>query len=124
MGSGKTNEKNTQMNIFDVPRTLFNSSSSRELSLAQKQEIYFQDYSLVPLMVAVSIKVCHIKAALIALIITEICQENYPSCIPDKATRLAKTGNPKEIATLEMKLYAEAAESIADGDMIDAAIYG
>lgn len=119
--SGKVNEKNTQMNLFDIPGVLFNSSSWRTLNLAEKSEIYFQDYSLTPLMVFVSIKFC---LEIIITVLTMEYQENYPKCIPDKPTRLAKTGSPREIACLEMKLFAEAAESIADGDLVDTAIHG
>ena len=42
------------MNLFDIPEALFDSSSWKNSTLAQKLEIYFYDYGLTPLMVFVS----------------------------------------------------------------------
>ena len=54
MYSAKKNEKDGQMNLFDIPEALFDSSSWKNNTLAQKLDIYFYDYGLTPLMVFVS----------------------------------------------------------------------
>lgn len=53
-----------------------------------------------------------------------VTQENYTKYSPDNATSMAKRGTPAEIACNEMRLIADAAEAIADGDLVDAAIHG
>lgn len=50
------NEKNSQIGLFDIPGMLLSAAKSRELTLAQKSEIYFHDYSLSHLMFFVSIE--------------------------------------------------------------------
>lgn len=50
------NEKNSQIGLFDIPGMLLSAGKSRELTLAQKSEIYFHDYSLSHLMFFVSIE--------------------------------------------------------------------
>ncbi|KAI7855495.1 replication factor RFC1 C terminal domain-containing protein [Circinella umbellata] len=98
----KKNEKDGQMNLFDIPEALFDSSSWKNNTLAQKLDIYFYDYGLTPLMVF----------------------ENYLKFIPDKPSKMCLTGHPTEIASLEMKMAAKAAEAIADGDLVNSMIHG
>ncbi|KAG0184874.1 hypothetical protein DFQ28_010294 [Apophysomyces sp. BC1034] len=99
---GKTNEKSSQLGIFDIPLELMSSRSWQEKSLAEKSSLYFHDAALAPLMIF----------------------ENYTKCKPEKASRLAKTGSSQEIACREMELAAKAAEAIADGDLMDTKIHG
>ncbi|KFD55293.1 hypothetical protein M514_03934 [Trichuris suis] len=79
-------KKDVNMNIFEATRSLFtDAEGSAQLSLIDRAEIFFTDYSLVPLFV----------------------QENYPHCVAanNMLDRLA--------------LLAEAAQFIADGDVVD-----
>ncbi|KAI9477089.1 replication factor RFC1 C terminal domain-containing protein [Zychaea mexicana] len=98
----KANEKDSTMNLFDIPDALFSTPSWYNHTLAQKLDIYFYDYGLTPLMVF----------------------ENYLKFRPDKPNKLCKTGRPAELAALEMKMAAQAAEAMADGDLVNSMIHG
>ncbi|KAG0747208.1 hypothetical protein G6F62_002034 [Rhizopus arrhizus] len=99
---GKMNNKNTILNPFEIPGELLASTNWRQKDLNQKSEIYFHDYNLAPLMI----------------------HENYLKTKPSKATQLCKSGSQKEIECIEMELAAQAAEAIADGDLVDSMIHG
>ncbi|KAI9252346.1 hypothetical protein BDA99DRAFT_179359 [Phascolomyces articulosus] len=98
----KLNEKDGQMNLFDIPEALFDASSWKSKSLAQKLDIYFYDFGLTPLMVF----------------------ENYLKFVPERPSKLCKTGRPAEIQSLQMKMAAQAAEAMADGDLVSSMIHG
>ncbi|KAI9269006.1 replication factor RFC1 C terminal domain-containing protein [Phascolomyces articulosus] len=97
---GKSNQKYTQLSVFDIAGALLSRSGSFGKSLSEKSEYYYHDYNLAHLMIF----------------------ENYLSVIPAKAE--AKTGNPFETEQNEIGLFAKAAESIADGDLVDSQIHG
>ncbi|ORE17800.1 DNA replication factor C, large subunit [Rhizopus microsporus] len=99
---GKTNQKNTILNPFEIPGELLASGNWRQKTLNEKYEIYFHDYNLSPLMF----------------------YENYCKVKPQKASLMSTTGSAKEIACNEMELIAKAAEAIADGDLVDSMIHG
>ncbi|RCI04017.1 hypothetical protein CU098_011383 [Rhizopus stolonifer] len=97
---GKNNQKHSILGLFDIPSELLSAGNWRNKSLSEKYEVYFHDYSLSHLMI----------------------QENYLKCSPERAR--SETGNPNEIACNEMDLFAQAAEAIADGDLVDTMIHG
>ena len=75
---------------------MFNANSKKTLN--DKADLYFQDHSFVPLMVA----------------------ENYVKARPVLASR--ETGSRQQLKQLE--LLRKASESISDGDLIDRMIHG
>ncbi|KAI9316053.1 replication factor RFC1 C terminal domain-containing protein [Dichotomocladium elegans] len=97
---GKTNEKYSQLNIFDIPGQLLDHTSWQTTTLAQKSEVYFHDYSLSHLMMF----------------------ESYLKSNPSKSQRLAKS--IKETDANAMSLAAMAADMMADGDIVDSKIHG
>ncbi|KAI9361124.1 replication factor RFC1 C terminal domain-containing protein [Pilaira anomala] len=97
---GKTNQKFTVLNLFEIPGALFSADSWRSKNLNEKANIYFHDYTLANL----------------------IIQENYLKCKPERAR--TPTGNPIEEACNEMELMSQAADAIADGDLVDSMIHG
>lgn len=99
--SAKMNEKNT----IQTPWTLYGKlfapsafSSASALTLNEKQEIYFQDHSTMPLFV----------------------QENYCKAKFSRASGLM--GRDLQVKNLE--LIANASEAISDGDLVDRMIHG
>ncbi|KAI8849282.1 replication factor RFC1 C terminal domain-containing protein [Chytridium lagenaria] len=91
-------EKNTTMGPFDATAKLFSKVSFREMTFAEKSELYFTDYSLMPLMV----------------------QENYVKMDPAIARETAQ--NPRMVDFETLGLLSSAADSIANGDIIDTAL--
>lgn len=95
------NEKNTIQTPWTLYGKLFAPSSFSAvsaLSLNEKQELYFQDHSAMPLFV----------------------QENYIKTNFARANGLS--GPEQQLKNLE--LVAKASEAISDGDMIDRMIHG
>ncbi|KAJ3247399.1 hypothetical protein HDU78_004373 [Chytriomyces hyalinus] len=91
----KSSEKNMTMSPWDVTGTLFNRVSFRETSFADKLELYFSDFSLIPLMI----------------------QENYIKMDPVLAK---ENGGPnKAQQDIEaLNLLSNAADAIAHADII------
>jgi len=96
---GKTNEKYSQINLFEIPGMLLSSARSREMSLSQKSEIYFHDYSLSHLMFF----------------------ENYARWNSDRAM---SGKNQAEQEALQMDAIADAADAMSDGAIVDGMIHG
>ncbi|KAG9304278.1 hypothetical protein G9A89_019840 [Geosiphon pyriformis] len=97
----KASEKSDILSPWDVLSKLFNASSWVErnnVTLDDKLELYFQDPSLIPLMV----------------------QENYIKPKPQRA--VSQPGNDFIEISLEMR--KKAADAICDGDIIDRKIHG
>ncbi|GAA5948383.1 hypothetical protein JCM3775_001641, partial [Rhodotorula graminis] len=102
---GKALVRMNEKNALQTPWTLFSKlfgpqafSPVSGLSLTDKLEVYFQDFSIMPLFV----------------------QENY---IKGKFTRAAgASGVEAQIKNLD--LVCKAAEAISDGDLVDAMIHG
>ncbi|KAI9483454.1 MAG: replication factor RFC1 C terminal domain-containing protein [Benjaminiella poitrasii] len=97
---GKSNQKYSILNLFDIPVELLTSGNWRSKSLNEKYDVYFHDYSLSHLMMF----------------------ENYLKCVPEKANYNAK--NNTEVSCNQMDLIAKAADAIADGDLVDTMIHG
>ncbi|EIM85335.1 DNA replication factor C large subunit [Stereum hirsutum FP-91666 SS1] len=97
----KMNEKYAVMTPFNIIQKMLGpymfGPTSRE-TLGDKMELYFQDYSFVPLFV----------------------QENYLKTTPVRARN--EEGPMKELKVLD--LMEKASESISDGDLVDALIHG
>lgn len=74
------------------------SPTARE-TLSDKIELYFHDYSFIPLFV----------------------QENYLKFEP---ARLRSVSNPREKTIKQLRLMDKAASSISDADLVDALIHG
>ncbi|TFY76813.1 hypothetical protein EWM64_g7199 [Hericium alpestre] len=97
----KMNEKYSTMTPFNITQKILGpylfSRTSRE-TLGDKMELYFQDYSFVPLFI----------------------QENYLK------TKPARVGDGRDpLDTLKhLELMDQAASSISDGDLVDAMIHG
>lgn len=99
--SGKNNEKYSILGLFEIPLELLSGQRWREKTLNQKYEVYFHDYALAHLMI----------------------WENYlRGVLPDRAR--TPDGNPRLEAINEMDLIAKAANSMADGDLVDSMIHG
>ncbi|KAI9281040.1 replication factor RFC1 C terminal domain-containing protein, partial [Sporodiniella umbellata] len=99
---GKTNNKNTAINVFDMPIEFFSVNSWRQKTLTELSDVYFHDYDIAPLVV----------------------QENYLKVKSSKPSQMTQSGNPREIACTEMDLLAKSAEAVADGDLVDRMIHG
>lgn len=80
------------MSPFDVTGKLFSASSFRSSSMTDKIDLYFQDYSLIPLFI----------------------QENYIKMNPSMTS-----GSGRQQTASTLKLLAEAADSISMGDLVD-----
>ncbi|KAJ3092057.1 hypothetical protein HK100_007035, partial [Physocladia obscura] len=93
--SSKSSEKNMTMSPFDIAATLLNRGSFRDASFADKLELYFHDFSLIPLMI----------------------QENYIKMDPSLAHE--NSGPSKEEKDVEtLMCLSQAADSIAYADII------
>ena len=90
-----TASKNLNLTPFDVIGKLLGVSSFRSLSFSDKMDLYFQDYSLIPLFV----------------------QENYIKMIPSLAPK--NPSNPKLSNREQLKLLSQAADSICDADILE-----
>ncbi|KAH9978130.1 replication factor RFC1 C terminal domain-containing protein [Lactifluus volemus] len=97
----KANEKYTVMTPFNIIQKILGpymfSATSRD-TLNDKIELYFHDYSFVPLFI----------------------QENYLKTNP---SRVRDLDGPRK-ALKQLKLMEKAAESISDGDLVDSLIHG
>ncbi|KAJ3103197.1 hypothetical protein HDU97_010330 [Phlyctochytrium planicorne] len=89
----KLSEKNTTIGVFDAIAKLLGKMSFREMSLNEKLDLYFAEFSLMPLFV----------------------QENYIKMEPAMSKDMKGNVNAIE----ELALLAQAADSIAQGDIID-----
>ncbi|KAJ7717662.1 replication factor RFC1 C terminal domain-containing protein [Mycena metata] len=95
------NEKYTVMSPFDITSKVMGPklfASNSRATLNDKMELYFQDHSLVPLMI----------------------QENY---LKSEPMRLKNYDGPMKILK-SLELMDNAASSISDGDLVDALIHG
>ncbi|KAH8999457.1 replication factor RFC1 C terminal domain-containing protein [Lactarius akahatsu] len=97
----KANEKYSVMTPFNIIQKILGpymfSATSRD-TLNDKIELYFHDYSFVPLFI----------------------QENYLKTNP---SRVRDVEGPKK-ALKQLRLMEKAAESISDGDLVDSLIHG
>ncbi|KZV77014.1 DNA replication factor C, large subunit [Peniophora sp. CONT] len=97
----KMNEKYTVQSPFNIINDILGpplwAANSRK-TLGDKMELYFQDYSLVPLFM----------------------QENYLKTSPQRSRGLDGPDKAME----DLKLMDKAASSISDGDLVDALIHG
>ncbi|KAJ3262664.1 hypothetical protein HK103_000193 [Boothiomyces macroporosus] len=87
--------KNVSLSPFDITSRLFTQHSFRSTSFNDKIDLYFQDFSLIPLMV----------------------QENYLHCNSQLARESGAVG--KQMNHQVMNLMAQAADSISLGDILD-----
>ncbi|CAO3599935.1 unnamed protein product [Absidia cylindrospora] len=97
---GSQNQKYSQISLFEIPVQLLGNSRWQHPNMNQLADIYFHDYTLSYLMI----------------------YENYTKSSPAKAYQWNKSANLKEIDCLEMDLFADAANAIADGDLVDSRI--
>ena len=88
-------QKNITVGPFDVIQKLMNQHSFRASTRNDKIDCYFQDYSLIPLMV----------------------HENYMRMTPSLAKEMGKTPKQTELET--MALLGKAADMISRGDLVD-----
>ncbi|KAI0002914.1 DNA replication factor C large subunit [Russula compacta] len=97
----KTNEKYSVLTPFNVVQKILGpymfSATSRD-TLNDKIELYFHDYSFVPLFI----------------------QENY---LKTKPSRIRDVDGPRN-ALKQLRLMEKASESISDGDLVDSLIHG
>ncbi|KAG9048251.1 hypothetical protein FS837_000387 [Tulasnella sp. UAMH 9824] len=94
------NEKHSLMTPFVVADKLlgpYTFSNTSRMTLGDKMDLYFHDFSLVPLMI----------------------QENYLKTTPRKLTGLQ--GN--DLALKSLEILDQAASAISDGDLVDAMIH-
>ncbi|RKP01303.1 hypothetical protein CXG81DRAFT_12179 [Caulochytrium protostelioides] len=92
----KDSEKDISQSPFDMTSRLLGVGGFRHTPFPAKCEMYFMDYSLMPLMV----------------------QENYIKCIPAMAVEQSR-GNQRMQEMISMDLISRAATAIADADLID-----
>ncbi|KAJ3174821.1 hypothetical protein HK101_010820 [Irineochytrium annulatum] len=88
----KSSEKNMATNMWDIAAKLLNRVSFREMTFNEKLELYFQDHSIIPLMI----------------------HENYMKMAPAMAADVEVN---TEIGT--MRLLSGAADACRDADVID-----
>jgi replication factor C subunit 1 len=89
--------KHIIMSPFDIAGKLFSQQNFRSTTMADKIDYYFQDYSLIPLMV----------------------QENYINMQPAISRETGLVG--KKLAQHVIMMMANAAESVSMGDLLDTA---
>ena len=115
--SAKASEKYSVLTPFNVVQKILGpymfSSTSRD-TLNDKIELYFHDYSFVPLFIQVG------RTMLLHAVYLFVPQENYLKTNPSRVRDLEGP-----IKTLkQLKLMEKASESISDGDLIDSLIHG
>ncbi|KAI8601099.1 chromosome transmission fidelity factor [Dissophora ornata] len=91
----KSSEKYVALNPFQIAEQLLIETNYRGLSLADKLDLYFNDYQLAPLMI----------------------QENYIRMNPTEAR-----GDSDGLEAIE--LMSKAADSLSDADLVDTMIHG
>ena len=115
--SAKASEKYSVLTPFNVVQKILGpymfSSTSRD-TLNDKIELYFHDYSFVPLFIQVG------RAMLRHAIYLLVSQENYLKTNPSRVRDLE---GPRKTLK-QLKLMEKASESISDGDLIDSLIHG
>ncbi|KAI8388177.1 replication factor RFC1 C terminal domain-containing protein [Radiomyces spectabilis] len=99
---GKSNEKYSQMTLFDIPLALLSQSSWRSKTLSQKSDVYFHDYNMAHLMMF----------------------DNYTKSDPEKAKNRVKEESSEETDCRRMELIAQAAEAMGEGDLVDRMMHG
>ena len=92
------------------------SATSRD-TLNEKIELYFHDYSFVPLFIQVG-SVIFLAPQILTRKFAP--QENYLKTNP---SRVRDMDGPRK-ALKQLKLMERAAESISDGDLVDSLIHG
>lgn len=100
------------------------SKTSRD-TLGDKMELYFHDFSFVPLFMQVSRLEPHLSSppgrwGLVEEKTANCSQEHYIKTAPSALNQL--DGPDKELKHLD--LLSKAADSISDGDLIDRMIHG
>ena len=115
--SAKANEKYSVLTPFNVVQKILGpymfSATSRD-TLNEKIELYFHDYSFVPLFIQVGPTMLRHAAYLF------VQQENYLKTNP---SRVRDLDGPRK-ALKQLKLMEKASESISDGDLVDSLIHG
>src|SRR6266851_6935046 len=115
--SAKANEKYTVLTPFNVIQKILGpymfSPTSRD-TLNDKIELYFHDYSFVPLFIQVGLAMTWYATYLFVL------QENYLKTNP---SRVREMDGPRKVFN-QLRLMEKASESISDGDLIDSLIHG
>jgi replication factor C subunit 1 len=115
--SAKASEKYSVLTPFNVVQKILGpymfSSTSRD-TLNDKIELYFHDYSFVPLFIQVG------HTTLQQAVYLSVPQENYLKTNPSRVRDLE---GPRK-ALKQLKLMEKASESISDGDLIDSLIHG
>ncbi|RKP25306.1 replication factor RFC1 C terminal domain-containing protein, partial [Syncephalis pseudoplumigaleata] len=97
---GERSEKHVTLGPFDIVGKYLQGQAYNAASVADKLDLYFHDYALVPLMV----------------------QENYARVAPFLAR--AAGGSIRDVDLRTMELVAKASESISQSDIVDRAIHG
>jgi replication factor C subunit 1 len=92
-------DKQPNWSIWDLVPKLFRGQEYEHTSLSDKMDLYFYDYSFLPLMV----------------------QENYLRCTQPNLARgpPGMQVTPSQMQVRLMELMSQAADSISDGDLID-----
>ncbi|KAI9594841.1 replication factor RFC1 C terminal domain-containing protein [Syncephalis fuscata] len=96
---GERSEKHIALGPFDIIGKYLQNQAYNSTNLAEKLDLYFHDYSIVPLMM----------------------QENYIRMAPSLARSAGGSIKDMDLRTLE--LVAKASESISQGDLVDHAIH-
>jgi replication factor C subunit 1 len=115
--SAKASEKYSVLTPFNVVQKILGpymfSPTSRD-TLNDKIELYFHDYSFVPLFIQVG------RTMLRHTVYLFVPQENYLKTNPSRVRDLE---GPRQTLK-QLKLMEKASESISDGDLIDSLIHG
>ncbi|KAJ1561711.1 hypothetical protein HK096_003618, partial [Nowakowskiella sp. JEL0078] len=102
VGLGKSQDKNVTLGLWTLSEKLLGQQSFRHMTFAEKMELYFLDYDMLPLMI----------------------QENYIKNIPAIAREVVQNGDKKKFEIETLNLLSEAANSISDGDIVSNMIRG
>lgn len=115
--SAKANEKYSVLTPFNVVQKILGPymfSATSGDTLNDKIELYFHDYSFVPLFIQVGLTIMRRDSCLFVL------QENY---LKTKPSRIRDVDGPRN-ALKQLRLMEKASESISDGDLVDSLIHG
>lgn len=111
------------MTPFTITEKLFGPymfSQTNRLSLSQKMEYYFMDFSFMPLFVQVRSCYAKLLPERQWLIMPSRRQENYTK---HHFARTRDLGGPEK-AMKDLELLEKAADSISEGDVMDRMIHG
>jgi replication factor C subunit 1 len=120
--SGKATAKDISIGPFDIVGKYLQEQAHDAASLNERLDLYFNDYMMAPLMVQVRSErtICRDGQQPDTDCIAP--QENYLRVAP--ALARPTQGSHQDVNARTLDLIAQAADSISQGDLVDAMIHG